>query len=80
MCHLLIRPMTQDGQCFMGYLSHAGLERLPWCRSIDYLVDAPDTISRRPLIDHHPYAPEVRVSTQQPQDPDEEWGLAGTQR
>jgi hypothetical protein len=30
MCHLLIRLMTQDGQCFTGYLSHASLECPPW--------------------------------------------------
>jgi hypothetical protein len=66
--------MTQDGQCIMGCLSHASLERPPWCRSLDYLADAPDMISHRPLIDHHTHVPEVRVPTQQPQDPDEEWG------
>ena len=80
MCHSLTCLMTQDGQCFMGRLSHADLDCSPWCRSLDYLVDAPDTIRRRPLVDHHMYVPEVRVSTQQPRDPDEEWGLAGTQR
>jgi hypothetical protein len=79
MCHLLIRLMTQDSQCFTSCLSHAGLERRPWCRSLDYLADALDTISHRPLVDHHTYAPEVRVSMQQPRDPDEEWGLAGTE-
>jgi hypothetical protein len=80
MCHLLIRLMTQDGQCFTGCLSHAGLERLAWCWSLDYLADASDTISRGPLIDHHPYAPELRVFTWQPRDPDVECRLAGTQR
>jgi hypothetical protein len=80
MCHLLIRLMMQDGQCFMGCLSHAGLERPPWCRSLDYLADVPDMNSRRPLVDHQTYALEVRVSMQQPRDPNEEWGLAGTQR
>jgi hypothetical protein len=80
MCHLLIRLMTQDDQCFMGCLSHAGLECPSWCRSLDYLADAPDMISRRPLIDHHTYTLEVRVSTQQSRGPDEEQGLAGTQR
>jgi hypothetical protein len=79
MCHLLIRLMTQDDQCFTGCLSHAGLVRPPWCRGLDYLVDVPDMISRRPLVDHHMYTPEVRVSTQQPRGPDEERGLTGTQ-
>jgi hypothetical protein len=80
MCHLLIRLMAQDGQCFTGCLSYAGLERPPWCKSLDYLADAPDMISRRPLVDHHTHVLEVRVPTQQPRDPDEEWGLTGTQR
>jgi hypothetical protein len=72
--------MMQDGQCFTGWLPHAGLKRLPWCRGLDYVAHAPDTISHRPLVDHHTYTPEVRVSTQQPRGPDEERGLAGTQR
>jgi hypothetical protein len=80
MCHLLIRLMTQDGQCFTGCHSHVGLERPPWCRSLDYLADAADMITRRPLVNHHTYMPEVRVSAQQPRGPDEERGLAGTQR
>jgi hypothetical protein len=64
MCHLLIHLMTQDDQCFTGYLSHVGLERPPWYRGLDYLADAPDTICCRPLVDHHTYTPEVRVSMQ----------------
>jgi hypothetical protein len=80
MCHLLTCLMTQDGQCFTGCLSHAGLKCTPWCRSLNYLVDATDTISHRPRIDHHTYTPEVRVSTQQPRGPDEARGLTGTQR
>jgi hypothetical protein len=63
MCHSLTRLMTQDGQCFTGRLSHAGLECPPWCRSLDYLADAADMISRRPLVNHHTYTLEVRVST-----------------
>jgi hypothetical protein len=55
MCHSLTRLMTQDGQCFMGCLSHAGLECPPWCRSLDYLANVMDTISRRPLANHHMY-------------------------
>jgi hypothetical protein len=47
MCHFLIRLMTQDGQCFMGCLSHASLERPPWCRGLDQLMDVADTISHR---------------------------------
>jgi hypothetical protein len=52
MCHSLTRLMTQDGLCFTGYHSHAGLECPPWCRSLDYLADVADTISRRPLVNH----------------------------
>jgi hypothetical protein len=80
MCHLLIRLMMQDDQCFTGCLSHVGLEWPPRCRSLNYMVNAADTISRRPLKNHHSYTPEVQVSTQQPRGPDEERGLAGTQR
>jgi hypothetical protein len=80
MCHLLTRLMMQDDQCFTSCLSHAGLKCPPWCRSLDYLADAVDTISRRPLINHHTYMLEVQVSTQQPRGLDEERGLAGTQR
>jgi hypothetical protein len=69
MCHLLIRLMMQDGQCFMGCLSHTSLECPPWSRGLNYLVDAPDMISHRPLVDHHTYTPEVRLSSQQPRVP-----------
>jgi hypothetical protein len=79
-CHLLIHLMTQDGQCFTGYLSHASLERPPWCRGLDYLEDASDMISCIPHVDHHMYTLEVWVSTQQPRGPDEERGLTRTQR
>jgi hypothetical protein len=79
MCHSLVHLMSQDDQCFTGCLSHAGLECPPRCRSLDHLVDAEDTIGRRPLIDHHTYMLKIRVSTQQPRGPDEERGLAGTQ-
>jgi hypothetical protein len=44
------------------------------------LVDAADTIGRRPLVDHHSYLPKEWVSTHQPRGPNEEQGLAGTQR
>jgi hypothetical protein len=44
------------------------------------MADASDMISRGPFVDHHMHVPEVRVPTQQPRDPDEEWGLTGTQR
>jgi hypothetical protein len=79
MRHLLIRLMSQDSQCFMGYLSHAFLKCSPWCRSLDHFADAEDTIGRRPLIDHHTYTPKVQVFTQQPRGSDEEQGLTGTQ-
>jgi hypothetical protein len=47
---------------------------------LNYLADVPDTINCRPLVDHHTYMAEVQVSMQQPRGPDEERGLAGTQR
>jgi hypothetical protein len=78
MCHLLIRLMSQDSQCFMGCLSQDCLECPPRCRSPDHLADAADTIDRKPLVDHHTYTPKVQVSTQQPQGSNEERGLAGT--
>jgi hypothetical protein len=57
MCLSLIRLMSQDSQCFMGYLPHACLECRPWCKSLDNLADAADTIGHRHLIDHHTYMP-----------------------
>jgi hypothetical protein len=80
MCHSLIRLMSQDDQRFTGCLSHAGFERPPRCRSLDHLADEVDMIGHRHLVDHHTYMSKVRVSTQQPRGPDEERGLAGTQR
>jgi hypothetical protein len=80
MCHSLIHLMSQDGQCFTGCLSHTSLERPPWCKSLNHLADAIDTIGHRSLVYHHTYTPKVRVSMQQPRGPDEERRLAGTQR
>jgi hypothetical protein len=52
--------ILQNSQSFLGYLSHAYLERPPRCGSLDHLVvDALNTNGRRPLIDHHMYAPKV---------------------
>jgi hypothetical protein len=59
MLHLFIHFMSQNTQSFLGCLSHASLKRPPWCGSLDHLVDAMNTISRGPLIDHHTYAPKV---------------------
>jgi hypothetical protein len=59
MLHLSIRFMSQNSQNLLGCFSHDCHERLPWCGSLNHLVDAANTISRRPLIDHHTYVPKV---------------------
>jgi hypothetical protein len=79
MCHSLIHFVSQNNQRFSGYLSHAYLQCPPLCRSLDHLADVVDTISHRPLVNHHTYMPKVRVSTKQPWGSDEEQGLTTIQ-
>jgi hypothetical protein len=80
MLHLIILFMSQNDQSFSRSISHASLERPPWCGSLDHLVDAVNMIDHRPLVDDHMHIPQVQVPTKQPQGADEVWGLTKTQR
>jgi hypothetical protein len=77
--HLSLYFMSQKRQSFLCSLSHASLERSPWCGSLDHMADAVNMIGRRPLIDDHTNMPNVRVPAKQPRDTDEKWGLAISQ-
>jgi hypothetical protein len=72
MLHLINLLMSQDGQSFTCSNPDTSLECLPRCGSLDHLAD---TIGHRPLIDDHPYVPQVSVPSKQPRGSDEKWGL-----
>jgi hypothetical protein len=80
MLYLFLRFISQQRQSFSCSLSHASLEHPPRCGSLDHVADAANMIGRRPLVDDHTHTPKVRVPAKQPQDTDEKWGLAISQR
>jgi hypothetical protein len=55
--HLFLRFRSQQHQSFSWSISHASLERPPWCGSLDHVTDAANTIGHWPLIDDHPHKP-----------------------
>jgi hypothetical protein len=50
----------------MCIIVNSTLKRLTRDRILNHLANMADTINRRPLVQDHPYVPEVGVPSQQP--------------
>jgi hypothetical protein len=50
----------------MCTIVNSTLKRLTRDRILNHLANMADTINRRPLVQDHPYVPEVGVPSQQP--------------
>jgi hypothetical protein len=61
MLHLAIFLVAQRGQVFSCSIVNSSLEDPPRCDSLDHLVNTAHTIDRRPIIQDHPYMPEIGV-------------------